>query len=640
MILGTAGHIDHGKTALVRALTGVDTDRLPEEKRRGITIDLGFAPLEIDGLHTIGIVDVPGHEGFIRTMLAGASGIDLAMLVIAADEGVMPQTREHLDILSLLQIPRGVIALTKCDLVDADWRALVEDDVRALCANTLFSDAEIVAVSAITGENLNELRAAIARAAARVERTRGDDVFRMPVDRAFTVKGTGTVVTGTVWSGSVRRDGVLRVLPCGKDVRIRAIQSHGKAVGTAFPGTRTALAIVGCDLADVERGSTLVSPKGWTHTSELDVSLTVIDAEFRPTPRTRVRVHIGTMETGARLSRLRPLGANTLRSRLILDEPVVARGRDRFVIRVPSPARTVGGGEVLDPFPPRRKSANAVDFTVSETMSPTLDERLTYMLETAGNEGLEIELLPVRAGFTAGEVTKALNRLNASVVGTLAIAHQVVLRLEDFVESFIQLEIANHPLEDGVSLQTLRSAARAPAPVMDVVVNRLTSGGRVEQDGALVRPAGWRSSLSDREQALSDDILHAICMQPGEPPSVDELHSRFGSSTMALIRRLERNGEVVRVADDRYYSTGSLESMVGSLRRALEPGRSYSPAELKDVLGFSRKYLIPFLEFCDRRGVTERSGAGRVLRRVDQRGEKDVLQRTEVMPGKLDTLSL
>ena len=640
MILGTAGHIDHGKTALVKALTGVDTDRLPEEKRRGITIDLGFAPLEIDGVGTIGIVDVPGHEGFIRTMLAGASGIDLAMLVIAADEGVMPQTREHLDILTLLQIPRGVIALTKCDLVDADWRALVEEDVKLLCAGTLFEHAEVIAVSAVTGENLHELRGAIARAAARIERSRTDDVFRMPVDRAFTVKGTGTVVTGTVWSGAVKRDMTLRALPCDKEVRVRAIQTHGKAVDTAFPGTRTALALVGCELADVERGSTLVSPKAWIHTRELDVSLTVIDADFRPTPRTRVRVHAGTMETGARLSRLRPLGSNSLRTRLILDEPVVARGRDRFVIRVPSPARTVGGGEVLDPFPPRRKSSTAVELAVSETASPTLDDRLAYMLETAGNAGVDIAALPVRTGFTAGEVADALSRLNASMVGALAIGNHVIVGLEEFVESFIQLEMATHPLEDGVSLQTLRAAARAPAQVMDLVVNRLISGGRIDQNGALVRRAGWSSRLNEREQALSDAILHAICIQPLEPPSIGELQSRFGSSTVALIRRLERQGEVERVAEDRYYSARSLAAMVGSLRSALEPGRAYSPSELKDVLGISRKYLIPFLEFCDRRSVTERTEAGRVIRRVDERGEKDVLQPMEGMPGKLDTLSL
>lgn len=610
MILGTAGHIDHGKTALVRALTGVDTDRLPEEKRRGITIDLGFAPLDIDGVGTIGIVDVPGHEGFVRTMLAGASGIDLAMLVIAADEGVMPQTREHLDILSLLEIPAGVIALTKCDVVNAEWRTLVEEDVRSLCAGTLFEHAELIHVSAVTGENLDRLRDAIARAALNVKRNRADDLFRMPVDRAFTVKGTGTVVTGTVWSGSVSREGMLRVLPRGKNVRVRAVQCHGKAVDTAFPGTRTALALAGCDLADVERGSTIVSEPEWIPTREIDVTIKVTDSSFAPTPRTRVRVHIGTSETGARLSRLRSTGSGELHSRLVLDEPVVTRGRDRFVIRIPSPARTVGGGEVIDPFPSRRKSAGSLD----DTSSPTIDERLAAMLDSAGNAGLEIGLLPIRTGFRAEEVQSVIKRLNATVAGDRVFASSVIADLEQFIAGFISMEMATHPLEAGVSLQTLRSSAKAPAQVIDHVLGRLSSSGRAEVDGSLVRPSGWISKLSERERALSDAILHAICIQPLEPPSVGELQGKFGGSALALIRRLERQGELDRVSEDRYYSRDAVEKMVFSLRSSLEVGRKYSPAELREVLGISRKYLIPFLEFCDRRGVTERMETGRVLR--------------------------
>jgi len=610
MILGTAGHIDHGKTALVRALTGVDTDRLPEEKRRGITIDLGFAPLDVDGVGTIGIVDVPGHEGFIRTMLAGASGIDLALLVIAADEGVMPQTREHLDILSLLEIPAGIIALTKCDLVDAEWRALVEEDVRAMCTGTLFDGADLVHVSAVTGENLQSLRDAIARAALSVERNRSDDLFRMPVDRAFTVKGTGTVVTGTVWSGSVSRDATLRVLPCGRNVRVRAVQCHGKAVDTAFPGTRTALALAGCDLADVERGSTIVSKPEWIPTREIDVTIKVTDSTFSPTPRTRVRVHIGTSETGARLSRLRSTGSAELHSRLVLEEPVVTRGRDRFVIRVPSPARTVGGGEVIDPYPSRRKSSGSLDEKTS-----TLDERLTSMLASAGNAGLEITLLPIRTGFRAEEVQGALKRLNATIAGERVFASSVLADLEQSIAGLITLEMATHPLEAGVSLQKLRSSAKAPEQVVDLVLGRLSASGRADVDGSLVRPSGWSSKLNEREQSLSDAILHAICVQPLEPPSVGELEGKFGGSALALIRRLERQGELERVGEDRYYSRGALEQMVSTLRSSLAAGRKYSPAELREVLGISRKYLIPFLEFCDRRGVTERMEAGRVIRR-------------------------
>ena len=610
VILGTAGHIDHGKNALVRALTGVDTDRLPEEKRRGITIDLGFAPLEIDGIGTIGIVDVPGHEGFIRTMLAGASGIDLALFVVAADEGVMPQTREHLEILSLLEIPAGVIALTKCDLVDAEWQSLVAEDVRSLCAGTMLHDAEMISVSSMSGQNVNTLRDAIARAASRVTTDRAEDLFRMPIDRAFTIKGAGTVVTGTVWSGSVSGDTALRILPVGKSARVRTVQSHGKTIDTAFPGTRVAVGLAGSDLKDVERGSTLVATEAWTPTREIDARLKVTADDFHPTPRTRVRLHIGTSETGARLSRLRASGNGVLHTRLVLDEPVVARGRDRFVIRLPSPARTVGGGEVIDPYPPRRKPPPGLD----GNESANLDERLQSMLSSAGSAGLSIDNLPIRTGYSVAEVSKSLERVGATLVGDRAFAPATIRQMEQSITRFVSLGMANHPLEAGVSLQTVRSTVRAPGQVVELILDRLCSSRVLERDGSVVRPEGWISRLNEREQALSDAILHAICIQPFEPPSVGELKVKFGGSTLPLVRRLERQGELERVSEDRYYSTGALESMVGTLRSSLKAGRQYSPSELREIVGVSRKYLIPFLEFCDRRGVTERSESGRVLR--------------------------
>ena len=609
MILGTAGHIDHGKTALVKALTGVDADRLPEEKRRGITIDLGFAPLEIPGSETIGVVDVPGHEAFIRTMLAGASGIDLALLVVAADEGVMPQTREHLDILTLLKIPRGVVALTKCDLADDEWRRLVVEDIRELCAGTPLADAEIVEVSAVTGQNIEELKAAIARAAAIERAHESDDLFRMPVDRAFTVKGTGTVVTGTVWSGGVRVESLVRIEPAGKQARIRAIQSHGSSIQGATPRNRIALALAGCDVADVPRGSTIVQDPNWIPTHEVDVELTLTDEEFDPTPRTRVRVHIGTAETGARLSRLRSSSDGRLYSRLVLDEPLIVRGGDRFVIRLPSPPRTVGGGEVIDPYPPRRNA-------LGESRPSSRIERLAERLQRAGTTGLSVSSIPIRIGCSPGDTPPALEKLGALVIGDVAIDSRSIESLEKKIESLVAIHVANHPLEAGVSLQTLRAAARGSAGIVDVALSRLAKRGRIEMSGSLVRPSGWTSRLDSREQELSDAILHDICIRPADPPSVAELQSKFGESARPLLRRLEREGAITKVAEDRYYSRDSLEKMVGTLRSGLIPGRKYSPAELKEVLGVTRKYLIPFLEYCDRTGVTLRDGDGRQVRAV------------------------
>ncbi|PYP61418.1 MAG: selenocysteine-specific translation elongation factor, partial [Gemmatimonadetes bacterium] len=300
MILGTAGHIDHGKTTLVRALTGVDTDRLPEEKRRGITIELGFAPLRLDGVGTIGVVDVPGHEGFVRTMLAGATGIDLALLVVAADESVMPQTREHFAILRLLGVTRGVVALTKCDLVDDEWRALVVEDVRALLADSPLADAAVVGTSSVTGAGLAELRAAIADAARAVPARAADDLFRMPVDRAFTIKGTGTVVTGTVWSGRLTRDGTVRVMPGDRTVRVRGLETHGDQVQVAEPGHRTAIALAGVDVADVQRGSFLVADAAWRPSNVLRAEVVLLDdAPQTLRARTAVRFHLGAADVGA-----------------------------------------------------------------------------------------------------------------------------------------------------------------------------------------------------------------------------------------------------------------------------------------------------------------------------------------------------
>ncbi|HKY96777.1 MAG TPA: selenocysteine-specific translation elongation factor [Gemmatimonadaceae bacterium] len=606
MILGTAGHIDHGKTALVKALTGVDTDRLPEEKRRGITIDLGFAPLEIPDLGTIGIVDVPGHEGFIRTMLAGASGIDLAMLVVAADEGVMPQTREHLDILSLLGIERGVIALTKCDLADDEWRSLVCDDIRTLCAGTFLSNSEIVQVSSVTGSGIVGLRDAIACIARSVEKKRADDLFRMPVDRSFSVRGTGTVVTGTVWSGSVSVNDSLRIEPGGREVRVRGVQSHSKSLQQAMPGARTAIALASCTVEDAARGTNLVAHRDWVPSQQLDVLISLVDSDFSPTPRARVRIHLGTAETGARLSRLRPAEDGQLSSRLVLDEPMLARSGDRFVIRTPSPAATVGGGSIVDPYPLRSNK--------TPHREVVLLERLREILDEAGARGVVRSVLPIRTGAAAEAIAAALAESGAIIVGDLVIGRSAERALEEFVQGFIALHMANHPLEDGVSLQTLRAASKASSQVIDFVLSRLVESGAIEVSGSTVKPAGWESRLSEKDQALSDAILHAICNAGSEPPSVAELEIKFGSMTPVLVRWLERRGELRRVSEDRYYSRDVVEGMVESLRTGSASGRKYTPSELKDVLGVSRKFLIPFLEFCDKTGVTERSGDGRVVK--------------------------
>jgi len=605
VILGTAGHIDHGKTALVRALTGVDTDRLPEEKRRGITIDLGFAPLVIDGTGTIGIVDVPGHEGFVRTMLAGASGIDLALLVVAADEGIMPQTREHLEILSLLGIPRIIVAITKSDLVEPEWLQLVSDDASELIHGTSIELRDILAVSSVTLAGIPELRDAIARVAKETTKRSADDLFRMPVDRAFTVKGTGTVVTGTVWSGVVERDAVLTVQPGGWTSRVRAIQSHDKSVNRAEQGMRAAIALADCEVNDVPRGTVLLAEPEWVPCSMFEATLSLLH-DFAPSPRTRVRIHLGTSETGGRFGTLRREG-DAVRARVMLDTPLVARGGDRFVIRLPSPARTVGGGIVTDPYPARRRRGR------SPSSANYYAESVAALLDDAGVEGLGIEMIPLRTGLDRLQSQRELVAAGAIVAGRRAFSPRALRELETAIETTIALSMANHSLEAGVSLQTVRASVRAPSEVIDLALTRLQERQRIELVGSLARPFGWVSQLGEREQALSDAILHEICSHPAEPPSVSELSGRFGGKTQAMLRRLEREGQLERVSDDRYYGRDAIALMVGALK-GLEKGRNFSPAELREVLGVSRKYLIPFLEFCDRKGITERRGNGRVVK--------------------------
>ena len=618
MILGTAGHIDHGKTALVKALTGIDTDRLPEEKRRGITIDLGFAPLIVEGIGTLGIVDVPGHEAFVRTMLAGASGIDIALLVVAADEGVMPQTREHVQILSLLGIPKLVVALTKSDLVTAEWLELAADDVRALVADTSFALSEVIPVSAVSGAGVSDLREAIRRAAASTgprastessNRGLADDLFRMPVDRAFTIKGTGTVLTGTVWSGTIGRDTTVSVFPPGRESRVRGVQHHGATVKTAGPGERVALALADLDVAEVSRGSVVVADHSWPPTSRVEAEITITDSSIEIGPRTRLRFHLGTSDVGARIggaTRDRKDARSGFVATIVLDEPLLVRGGDRFVIRLPSPAITIGGGRVRDPLPRRRTSR-------SRPPAESHSEALARMAADASFDGLAIEILPIRLGITPAEAAELSRRLGLLELRSRVYHPTVLDELEQTIESAIAKHVETFPLDPGVQLHSLRSLVQGTDELIDLALGRLATRKRIEIRQSVVKPAGWTEKLTDRERFLADAVMRAICIRPSEPPTVSELAASFGDKAPALLRYLERAGELVRVSDDRYYSSGAVALMVGKLRSTLEPSRVYSPAELRELLGVSRKYLIPFLEFCDVTGITDRKAEGRVL---------------------------
>jgi selenocysteine-specific elongation factor len=617
VILGTAGHVDHGKTALVRALTGVDTDRLPDERRRGITIDLGFAPLRLDGLPPLSIVDVPGHEAFVRNMLAGATGIDMALLVIAADEGVMQQTREHLLILSLLGVSSGVIALTKADLVEEEWLALVQEDVAALMRGTPLADAPVVAVSATTGLGLEALREAIAAGArARPERE-ARDLFRMPVDRVFTVRGTGTVVTGTVWSGTLVRDETVRLMPDGRAARVRGLQSHGEQVERAGPGTRVAVALATIEVAEIARGATLVTDPGWRPASRwiADVALDR-EAGAALGPRTAVRLHLGTHEVGARI--VSPGGAlvpgGRAVARIVLDAPAVARAGDRFVLRAPAPLRTIGGGVILDPLPPHRRQ-RATAFPGSP------GDRLEFLVREAGRAGLLAADLPVRLGVPPEEVPRLVGAAAVLRAGALVVAESVIAHGVDdaihLVDAFHEAE----PLEAGFPVQALRARIGGAPEIAEAVIRRAVDGGQLCIEGAAVLRPGWVPRLAPAWELEGERVLEAVRAAGREPPSVDELTATVSAHAFSMLKFFEREGRVVQVSADRFYDGAVLAEMTDLLKRAMRGGGEASPQEIRDVLGLSRKFLIPFLEYCDRTGVTERRANGRVL--AGSRGAED-----------------
>ena len=608
MILGTAGHIDHGKTTLVRALTGVDTDRLPEEKRRGITIELGFAPLVIDGVGTIGVVDVPGHEAFVRTMVAGATGIDLALVVIAADEGVMPQTREHLAILDLLGVRRGIVALTKSDLVDDDWLALVVEDAREAMAK-VFPDAEVLATSAETGAGIPELRGAIGRIAQNIRARSADDLFRLPVDRAFSIKGTGTVVTGTVWSGRLAKEQTVRILPGDRSARVRGIQGHGTQLELATPGSRAAIALATLTVDDVPRGSSLVSDALWrtTTTALADVSLVpAVDTEIRP--RTWFRFHVGTSEVGVRVVARQPTADAPFGARLMFDGPVLLRAGDRFVIRSSAPLNTIAGGVVVDPYASKRSRAWPAGLAATE--------RLLRLVEESGPDGVEIASLPVRLGESPAECSRDVAVADATVVATQTrlFGRTGFAELQSSLLSAARAFHEQHSLEPGVAIQSLRASSRWHPEAVQRALDELVRSNLLINQAGVVAVPDWTPAPTVGQQAAIERVLSRLEGAGAAPPSVAELAMEIGREVGEELRFLERGGRVIQVEPDRYFTAGQLKLVLDKIRAVMAGGAEKTPAELREALDLSRKFLIPILEYCDRLGLTTRGLNGRVWR--------------------------
>jgi selenocysteine-specific elongation factor len=627
-VVGTAGHIDHGKTALVKALTGVDTDRWEEEKRRGITIDLGFAPPPRggggDGDIQASIVDVPGHEGFVKNMLAGATGIDVALLVIAADEGIMPQTEEHLAIVELLGVRRGVPVVTKRDLVDDEWLALVRTEVAERLKTSRVRWEAPIAVSAVTGEGLDELRAALAGLAGDLPERPEADLFRLPIDRVFAVAGAGTVVTGSTWSGTVAVGDSVHLLPTpggggdrSREVRVRSIEVHGEAAERAVPGRRTALALVGVAKEELDRGHVAVTGRGWAVTTALDVALELLPGARKPlAARTRIRVHLGTAEVLGRVAQVRSIApGETGLARLLLERPLVARGGDRFVVRSFSPVTTIGGGVVLDPFPPKRPRVS--ERGLSTQQSP--GERLARLVDEAGLGGVAARDLPVRLGILPGDVSGVIDGAGKGVLrsGDLLVARRALSAEVDRLAGLVAVHHEAHPLDPGLSLQALRAAVAAPAVVMDLLLEHGVKKQAFEVVGAVVRRPGWKATLETRAGDSGIRLVRRLTEARWQLPTVAELQQEFGDlAVAALLAHLAREGGVEQVDQERYAAKPALEEFRRALEAALRDLGQATPAQLRDRTGLTRKYLIPLLEWADRRGITRRQGDARVLARL------------------------
>ncbi|HEX3177094.1 MAG TPA: selenocysteine-specific translation elongation factor [Methylomirabilota bacterium] len=626
VVVGTAGHIDHGKTSLVKALTGTDTDRLPEEKARGITIDLGFAFLEEPGGLTIEIVDVPGHERFVKNMLAGVGGIDVAMLIIAADEGVMPQTREHLAICSLLHIRTGLVVVTKTDTVEPDWLELVRDDIATLVRGTFLADAPIVPVSAKTGDGLPALREALRTLAAAVPPRSTEQLARLPIDRVFTIKGFGTVVTGTLAAGALAVDDRVEVFPRGLVAKVRGLQTHGRPVERALAGQRTAVNLQGLERAAVERGDVIGHAGTLVATTLVDGTLELLADAPRPLKtRDRVRFHAGTSEIMARVLLIEghevTPGARAL-ARFRLEAPLVALPGDRFVVRSYSPIVTIGGGTLLDVDPGRmRVRARIAHLRTLEQGSP--EDVVEAHVREAGVAGVRLAALVARVPFGARQTRALLDALVSA--GRVVAADrewfvhgEAVERLRGLITGALEQFHRAHPLRPGMSREELRGrAGGADERLFAHVLTALGADGRVRADRDKVRLGTHEVRLDAEQQAAADRVEREFRDAAAAPPSPAEALARAGvrgDEEHELFQVLLDARRLVRVKESLFFHTEALDAIQDKVVALLRERKEIGPGDIKDLLGISRKYAIPLLEFFDTRRVTARVGERRVLR--------------------------
>ncbi len=633
LILGTAGHIDHGKTSLIGALTGTNTDRLPEEKKRGITIELGYAHLDLPPFR-LGIVDVPGHEKFVRQMLAGATGMDLALLVVAGDDSIKQQTKEHLDILRMLDLPAGVIALTKCDLSDPDWLDLVEDEIRQLVSDTFLKDAPIIRTSAKTGMGLEELKSALKDAARVVSETdranRKHAPFRMAIDRTFTIDGHGTVVTGSVSSGQARVGDQLQIQPDNRSVRIRGIQSHDSAAESVSRGQRAAINLAGIHHQEIDRGHELCAPGHLVPSTLMTVKLHLLDRIGKTLKdRTRIRFHVGTAEL---LGNVRLLESSELEpgesgyAQVFLNEPAVAVWNQPFVVRRQSPMETIGGGRVLAPNARRIKKATELDLkmigdlsssdpvvraSASAYLADDLQWRPKDLSRSAGIVNVDEvyekliakgDLIEIKVSLTRSVIIHR-DRMNG-------LADRLMKTLERLHKS--QPLRFTHPR----SVVNVEFSYLEQPELLSLVIDELKKQKRVNANFHSIGIVGYGPKLSKGQKVLLDELIASVKAAGIEAPTVKELENTTKKNKESVAELLEmamENGDLVRIADDLYVHSEVFEAKKKQLAEAIEKAQGLTMSEIRQILETSRKYAIPLCEYFDKTGFTVRDGDKRLL---------------------------
>jgi selenocysteine-specific elongation factor len=638
VILGTAGHIDHGKTSLVKALTGVDTDRLKEEKERGITIELGFTFLDLPSGIRLGIIDVPGHEKFVKHMVAGVWGIDLVALVIAADEGVMPQTREHLDICRLLRVKKGLVVLTKIDLLDRELLELVEEEVTEIVEDTFLKDAPILPVSSVTGEGIPQLLSALDLLSQEITERSSGGLFRLPIDRVFTMKGFGTVVTGTMISGSLSLGETIQVLPSGLEGKVRSLQVYGRSVEKTVAGERAAVNLQGVETSAIERGDVLVRPNTLSPSRLIDAYLEYLPDAPRPLKhRTKQRFHVGTTLTNASiflLDRDELAPGETGFVQLRLERPVVALPQDRFVIRGSSAIQTIGGGVILDGHPDKHKRfSSSVVADLSLLKDGTREQALRQHIDHSGVGGITLEELLNRVEMPSSDVQSIIRQMagrgdlvviDSEKLKVIANGSYQMLRgralaqLGEFHQRF--------PMKSGLSKEELRTKLPPEIDVklFQILINELIQSKEVVLEKDKLRLSGHHISSVDAK-GLAKRVEAAVLkggLQPPSPKELSEEWSETEGEVRAIFEHLVHEGVLVRIKNEIYFHRIPFENLREKLVAYLKKNREITTPQFKEMTQASRKYVIPLIEYFDQTKLTLRLGEKRVLRGTSQNAEK------------------